>query len=127
MERTATTLGAHLSIPPIVLGGVVLAAVTSLPNAVAAIYLAAKGRGAAMLSTALNSNSLNVVLGLLVPAVLLGIAAPTGSSNLVACWYVGLTLVTLALAYADRGLRRASGWLIVALYAAFVTALLAVT
>jgi cation:H+ antiporter len=127
MERTATTLGGRLSIPPIVLGGVVLAAVTSLPNAVAAIYLAAKGRGAAMLSTALNSNSLNVVLGLLVPAVVLGIAAPNGASTLIAAWYVGLTLVALGLAYAARGLRRPAGWLIVALYAAFVAVLLAVT
>jgi cation:H+ antiporter len=127
MERTATTLGVRLSIPPIVLGGVVLAAVTSLPNAVAAIYLAAKGRGAAMLSIALNSNSLNVVLGLLVPAVVLGTAAPTGASTLIAAWYVGLTLVALGLANAARGLRRPAGWLIVALYGAFVTVLLVVT
>ncbi|HEV3328468.1 MAG TPA: hypothetical protein VGZ33_03660 [Acidimicrobiales bacterium] len=126
MERAATTLGAHFSIPPIVIGGVVLAAVTSLPNAVAAIYLAAKGRGAAMLSTALNSNSLNVVVGLLLPAVVLGIAAPTGTSSLIATWYVGLTLVSLALAFAGRGLRRSEGWLIVALYGTFVAVLLAV-
>jgi len=127
MERTATTVGTHYSIPPIVLGGIVLAAVTSLPNAVAAIYLAARGRGAAMLSTALNSNSLNVVVGLLLPAVVLGIAPPTGPSGLVAGWYVGLTLVTVVLAFAGRGLRRPAGWLIVALYGAFVVALLAVT
>jgi len=42
---------------------VVLAAVTSLPNAVAAVYLAMRGRGAAMLSTTLNSNALNVTPG----------------------------------------------------------------
>jgi cation:H+ antiporter len=125
MERSATTLGMHFAIPAIVLGGVVLAAVTSLPNAVAAIYLAAKGRGAAMLSTALNSNSLNVILGLLVPAVVLGIAAPSGGATLTAAWYAGLTAVTVSLAYGGRGLRRPAGGLIVALYAAFVAALLA--
>lgn len=127
MEHSATSLGTHYSVPALVVGGVVLAAVTSLPNAVAAIYLAARGRGAAMLSTALNSNSLNVIAGLLVPAMFLGVAARSGPSSLVAAWYVGLTLLTLVLAYAQRGLRRASGPLIVAGYVAFVAVLLAIT
>ena len=37
-----------------------LAVVTSLPNAVTAVYLARRGRGAAVPSTALNSNAINV-------------------------------------------------------------------
>ena len=78
---------------------------TSLPNAVSAIYLARRGRGAAALSTALNSNSLNVAFGLLLPAALIGLAKPSASGMLVASWYVGLTAVTLALAYVGRGLR----------------------
>jgi len=48
----------------------------ALPNAVAAVYLAARGRGAAVLSTALNSNGINVIAGLLVPATLTGLGAP---------------------------------------------------
>ena len=63
MERAATTLGGHFGVADIVTGGLVLAVVTSLPNAVAAIYLARRGRGAAALSTALNSNALNVAAG----------------------------------------------------------------
>jgi Ca2+/Na+ antiporter len=127
MERSATTLGVHFAIPGLIVGGVILAAVTSLPNAVAAIYLAARGRGAAMLSTALNSNSLNVLLGLLLPAVIVGLARPTGAATLVGSWYVGLTVVTLVLAYVGRGLRRWAGCLIVALYLAFVAVLFAIT
>ena len=46
MERAATTLGGHFGVACIVTGGLVLAVVTSLPNAVAAIYLA-PGGGAA--------------------------------------------------------------------------------
>src|SRR5262245_66512014 len=45
-ERAATTLGTHFGIPDIIIGGVVLAAVTSLPNSVAAVYLAARVRQA---------------------------------------------------------------------------------
>lgn len=127
MERTATSLGAHFAVPSLIIGAVVLAAVTSLPNAVAAVYLASKGRGAAMLSTALNSNSLNVIVGLLLPAVIVGIASPTASTNLIGIWYAGLTAVTLCLAYLRSGLGRRSGWVIVVLYAAFVGALFAVT
>ena len=40
MEQGASTLGTHFGIPQIVVGGLVLAAVTSLPNAVSAVYLA---------------------------------------------------------------------------------------
>ena len=43
MERGASSLGAHFDVPDIVLGGLILAAVTSLPNAVSAIYLARRG------------------------------------------------------------------------------------
>jgi cation:H+ antiporter len=127
MEQGASTLGTHFGIPEIVIGGLVLAAVTSLPNAVSAVYLAKRGRGAAALSTALNSNSLNVAAGLLIPAVVIGLAKPSSSGVLVASWYVGLTALTLLLAYVGRGLGRVSGLLIIAAYVGFVVALLATT
>ena len=124
MERGASSLGVHFGIPEIVVGGLVLAAVTSLPNAVSAVYLARRGRGAATLSVALNSNSLNVTAGLLIPATVIGLAKPSGSGLLVAGWYVGLTAMTLTLAYVGHGLRRTSGVLIIAAYALFVIVLL---
>jgi cation:H+ antiporter len=124
MERGASALGTHYTVAGIVLGGLVLAAVTSLPNAVAAVYLAAKGRGVAALSTALNSNALNVALGLLLPAAFIGLAKPSGKDTLVAAWYVGLTVLTLTLAYNGRGLRRWAGWVIIVGYAAFAVSLL---
>jgi cation:H+ antiporter len=127
MEQGASTLGTHFGIPQIVIGGLVLAAVTSLPNAVSAVYLARRGRGAAALSTALNSNSLNVAVGLLLPAVIIGLAKPSGSGLLVASWYVGLTALTLLLAYVSRGLGRLSGAMIISAYVGFVVVLLATT
>jgi cation:H+ antiporter len=124
MERGASSLGVHFAVPEIIVGGLVLAAVTSLPNAVSAIYLARRGRGAATLSTALNSNSVNVTVGLLIPATIVGLAAPSGSGLLVAGWYVGLTALTLVLSYCGHGLRRISGGLIMAAYGLFVAWLL---
>jgi Ca2+/Na+ antiporter len=89
------------------------------------VYLARRGRGAAALSTALNSNAINVTAGLLVPATIVGLSRPSGSGLLVAGWYLGLTAVTLLLAYSFRGLNRRAGWTIIALYAFFVAALMA--
>jgi cation:H+ antiporter len=125
MERTASELGARHAVPGIVVGGLVLAAVTSLPNAVAAVYLGARGRGAAVLSTALNSNALNILAGLLLPGAIIGLGAPSGQTAFVAACYLGLTAAALGIAYLDRGLRRLPGALIIAFYLAFAAVLLA--
>ena len=101
-----------------------LAIVTSLPNAVAAVYLARRGRGAAVLSIALNSNAINIVAGLLIPACVAGLGPRSGQGTLVAAWYAGMTVFSLALAYRGRGLGRGAGAAIIAGYLAFVTALL---
>jgi len=124
MEVAATAAGHRYAVADIVTGGLVLAVVTSLPNAVAAVYLAMRGRAAAVLSTALNSNTINVVAGLLVPASLTGLDARDGQDMLVAAWYAGLTVLALAFAFRDRGLGRVPGGLIIAGYLAFVTTLL---
>jgi cation:H+ antiporter len=124
MERAASSLGQHLGVPEIITGGLVLAAVTSLPNAVAAVYLASRGRGAATLSTALNSNTLNVVAGLLLPGAVLGLGHPNGQALLVTAWYAGLSLAVLLLAWRHRGLNRQAGTAIIAAYAAFTASLI---
>jgi Ca2+/Na+ antiporter len=124
MEVAATAVGRRYAVADIVTGGLVLAVVTSLPNAVSAVYLARRGRGAAVLSTALNSNAINVVAGLLIPASLAGLGPASGPDTLVAAWYAGLTVLALALAYRGRGVGRAPGTVIIAGYVAFVTALI---
>jgi cation:H+ antiporter len=125
MEQAATSLGTHFGVPQIVTGGVVLAAVTSLPNAVAAVYLAIRGRGAAMLSTTLNSNALNVTAGLLLPATITGLGPPSAHSVLIAVWYLGLTAAAVGVACRDGGVRRATGALIIGSYLVFLGSLLA--
>jgi cation:H+ antiporter len=126
MERSAQNLGTSLGVPDIVVGGLVLAAVTSLPNAVAAVYLARRGRGTAMLSTALNSNALNIAVGLLLPAAVVGLGVTTSREILVALWYAGLTAVVLLFAYRDHGLRRHTGMVVLVAYALFVVVIVLV-
>ncbi|MBO0713692.1 MAG: hypothetical protein J2P59_02965 [Acidimicrobiales bacterium] len=120
MERGATSVAGHFAIADIVVGAVMLAVVTSLPNAVAAVYLARRGRGAAVLSTALNSNNLNTVVGLLLPAAVLGSVSSSGRGSWVVAWYLGMTVLALVLASAERGLHRLPALLIIAAYLGFV-------
>jgi cation:H+ antiporter len=125
MEQAAVRIGTRYAIGGIVTGALVLAAVTSLPNVVSAIYLARRGRASATLSTALNSNTLNVLAGLLLPAVILGAPAASAGAMLTAAWYGGLTILVVAVALARRGLSRGAGLVIVLAYLALVPALLA--
>jgi cation:H+ antiporter len=125
MEQTASKLGSRHGVPPIVVGGLVLAAVTSLPNAVAAVYLAARGRAAAALSTSFNSNALNILAGLLIPTTILGLAAPSPETEFVAACYLAMTVLVILTSYLNRGLRRSAGVLIIAAYLAFVGVLVA--
>lgn len=123
MEVAATSLGHRYAVADIVTGGLVLAVVTSLPNAVSAVYLARRHRGAAVLSIALNSNTINVVAGLLIPASVTGLGPRSGPDMLVAVSYAGLTVLALAFAYHGSGLRRSPGAAIITGYLALVCAL----
>lgn len=126
MEQSAATLGSRHAVPDIVVGGLVLAAVTSLPNAVAAIYLAVRGRAVATFSTALSSNALNPIAGLLVPATVVGLGVVISETATAAVWYLALTAFTLACAYICRGLVRAHGAMILAAYLSFVGMVIAI-
>jgi cation:H+ antiporter len=126
MEYAGSALGTRLGLPDIVVGGLVLAAVTSLPNVVAAVHLASRGRGAATLATTLNSNTLNIVAGLLVPAAITGLGARSTGAMWSAWWLAGLSGLTLVIAWARRGLDRRAGAILIAGYAGFVVGLVIV-
>ncbi|MGA8297768.1 MAG: hypothetical protein WB770_12065 [Acidimicrobiales bacterium] len=125
MERAGASLGGHFHVPGIVVGGIVLAAVTSVPNAVAGVYLARRKRGAATLSTTFNSNALNVTAGFLVPAAILGIGETGGQVTLVAAWYVAMSLLLVVVAFVRAGFNRLVGAVIVASYLAYLGVVLA--
>ncbi len=128
MEHSASVGGTALGLPQVVIGGVVLAGVTSLPNAVAAVYLARVGKGAATLSVAMNSNTVNVVGGLALPAVIGGFVVSHlgGGTVFAGAFYLAMTVFVIALAYKGRGLSRGAGGLLLGAYAAFLAALIAI-
>jgi len=123
MVTTALVLGRRWHVPDVVLGTVALAAITGLPNLYAAVRLALRGDGATVVSEAFNSNTLNLVAGLGLPAIVLGTgAAPGVAGSLV--WLGALSVAAIAIAAAQRGLTRTGGAAIVAIYGAFLVVLL---
>jgi cation:H+ antiporter len=118
MVAAAQSLGDRFDVSDIVLGALVLAALTSIPNLIAAVRLARHGRGAACVSEALNSNNANILVGLCVPALILGFGSASGIETFAALWMVGMTVIAVTLGF-GCGLTRREGGAIVALYVAF--------
>jgi cation:H+ antiporter len=120
MVEAATDLGRAWGVSEIVVGTLVLASLTSLPNLLTAVRLALHGRGAAVVSEALNSNSLNILAGIAIPALVLSLGSASGIEVFAAWWLLGMTVVSIGLAYGGSELRQVEGWAIIALYVAFV-------
>jgi cation:H+ antiporter len=119
MVQSALFLGKAWHVPSAVVGALVLAALTGLPNVYAALRLARQGRGGAVVSETLNSNTLNLLIGIAVPAVVFSLGGGSRASVTEAAWLLGLTLAALLLLW--RGaLSRWGGAIIIALYLIFV-------
>jgi cation:H+ antiporter len=124
MVAAAQSLADRWDVSDVVVGALVLAALTSIPNLIAAVRLARHGRGAACVSESLNSNNANILVGLCVPAVILGLGSASGLEIFAACWMVGMTAVAVALGF-GRGLTRREGIAILALYVVFAVVIAA--
>ncbi len=119
MVYAAQSLGDRWNVGDVIIGTIVLAALTGIPNMLAAIRLALHGRGAACVSESLNSNNANILVGLCIPALVLGVNAPSGLERFSAAAMVAMTLVAIGLGYSGGGLTRREGAGIIALYVAF--------
>lgn len=118
MVAAAQSLADRWDVSDVVVGALVLAALTSIPNLIAAVRLARHGRGAACVSESLNSNNANILVGLCIPAVILGFGSASGIEVFAACWMIGMTVVAVALGF-GKGLTRREGVALIALYVVF--------
>jgi len=120
MVRSAIFLSSAARISTAIVGMLILAALTGIPNVITSIRLALGQRGAAVMSESLNSNTLNILFGICVPAAILSFA-PLSERNIFSVWWlVGTTVTALVLLYFNRGLNRMAGAIIVGLYLVFV-------
>ncbi|HZT86153.1 MAG TPA: hypothetical protein VE984_12170 [Gaiellaceae bacterium] len=118
--RAATDLARSWSVPEELVGVLVLAILTSLPNAWTGVRFGLQGRGSALMSETLNSNSINVVAGLAVPAALGTLTAFSGLAVFDLAWLLGMTAAALVLFAGRDGAGRSAGAFLIALYAAFL-------
>jgi len=120
MVHWALRLGHSAGLPNVLVGTLLLAVLTSLPNAYTGLRLGRAGRGSALVSETMNSNTINLVGGIAVPALVVGFGARF--SNLVAgdlAWLVVATAAAIALLARPAGMRRAGGALLIASWIAF--------
>jgi cation:H+ antiporter len=122
LVQSALVLAQAWHLPRAIVGGVILAGLTSLPNSYAAVHLASRGRGAAVVSATLNSNTINLVFGLALPAAILGLHGATNGLAFALAWLFGMTVIALLLLLPARGMTRLGGTILVDLYLLFVLA-----
>jgi cation:H+ antiporter len=118
--RAATDLADAWAVPHVLVGVIVLAILTSLPNAWTGVRFGLQQRGSALLSETLNSNSINVVAGIALPAALGSLRSFSGIDLFDAAWLLGMTAVALVLFGRRTGADRRAGALLIVLYAAFL-------
>jgi cation:H+ antiporter len=118
--RAATDLARAWSVPEELVGVVVLAILTSLPNAWTGVRFGLQRRGSALMSETLNSNSINIVAGLAVPAAIGSLAVFSGLAIFDVAWLIAMTVAALVLFGKRGGAGRGAGVVLIALYAVFL-------
>jgi cation:H+ antiporter len=118
MVDSAVTLAGRYGMPKALVGLLVLATATSLPNAYTAVRLGLAGRGAALVSETLNSNTINLAAGLVLASVVVTIAH--GGFVVDFVWMAAETVAMLLLVGRRGGAGRAAGALLIASYVAYV-------
>jgi cation:H+ antiporter len=120
MVDSAVSIADHLDVPDSVVGVLVLAVVTSLPNAFTAIRLGLDHRGAALVSEALNSNTINLGAGVILPAVIIGVSGASTFVRFDLVWLILMTTATIAWLTRPSGVGRIGGAWLVGFYCVFL-------
>jgi cation:H+ antiporter len=127
MVLAASSLGGHWGVSGTLVGVLVLGPLTSIPNALTGARLGLAGRGAALVSETLNSNTINLAGGIMVPALLTSVSVSASAGRVELGWLVGMTAFCLLALACARGAGRGAGALLVALYGGFVAVQLAIS
>ncbi|HJQ48999.1 MAG TPA: hypothetical protein VJ838_00590 [Gaiellaceae bacterium] len=117
--RGATDLAHAWSVPQTIVGVLVLGILAALPNAWTGVRFGLQRRGSALVSETLNSNSINVVAGIALPAALGSLTDFSGLAVFDLAWLLGMTAVALVLFGRQSGAGRSAGAFLIVLYAVF--------
>jgi cation:H+ antiporter len=118
--RAAIDLAHAWSVPDELVGVLGLAVLTALPNAWTGVRFGLQRRGSALISETLNSNSINMVAGIALPAAVGAIVSFSHLTVFNLAWLFGMTVAALVLFGKRGGAGRSAGALLIVLYAVFV-------
>lgn len=124
MVQTALTLADRWHISQSVLGVLILAPLTSLPNAATAVRLGLAGRGAALVGETFNSNTINLAAGVIIPSLIVSLPVVSALGKFQLAWLFVATVLTLAILARPGGMRRVGAGALIILYFAFVVSTL---
>jgi len=119
MVHSALTLADRWGLPDAVVGAVLLAVLTSLPNAYTGIRLGRARRGAALVSESMNSNTINLVGGLAIPALFVTLGGFSALAVVDFSWLLVLTVVAILLLARRSGMGMRGGFVLVAAWIGF--------
>ncbi|MGH2999750.1 MAG: sodium:calcium antiporter [Gaiellaceae bacterium] len=119
MVHAGLKLGHAAGLPDVLIGTLVLAVVTSIPNAFTGVRLGLGRRGSALVSETFNSNTINLVGGLAIPALFVAVAGRGNLEKGDGIWLLAATAATVALLAPRGGLRRWGGAALVLSWIAF--------
>jgi cation:H+ antiporter len=120
MVQASLALADHWEISQSLLGVLILAPLTSIPNAMTAVRLGLAGRGSALVGETFNSNTINLGVGVIVPAMLVSLGALQPSGKVAIGWLLAMTAMTLALLARGGGMRRPGAVALIGAYLGFV-------
>jgi uncharacterized membrane protein required for colicin V production len=120
MVSSAVALGGHWGLSGALIGVLVLGPLTSIPNAQTAIRLGLLSRGAALVSETFASNTINLLGGVMVPALFVQVASHSRSERFGLLWLAAMTAICILGLARREGIDRRWGGTLVALYGGFV-------
>jgi cation:H+ antiporter len=120
MVEAALTLGHSWHVSDAILGVLILAPLTSLPNAATAIRLGMAGRTTALAGETYNSNTINLAVGVIIPALFVTFDAQSTTAKIQIAWLVAMTVASLSMLARRRGIGRPQAVVLVIAYLGFV-------
>lgn len=114
----------RFSIPHSIAGTLGIAGLTGIPNAIAAIRLATRGRGAAVVTECFNSNTANLFFGICLPALVVGLGVASARTDFSLVWLLAMTTAAMALLSRSGGLRRTGGTVLIIFAGLFAAAVI---
>jgi cation:H+ antiporter len=118
MVHAALRLGDAAGLPQVLVGTLLLAVLTSIPNAYTGVRLGRAGRGPALVAETMNSNTINLVGGVAVPALFVTVGL-SGLERADVVWLLAATAATAVLLARRRGVGPGGGIFLLASWVAF--------